>query len=281
VGGSLVWLATAAACAVPAGEALVDDSGSAAEAAPEGLADSLVQVMRKDPSSEPIGTCTILAREGDTYTCVTNAHVYVFAGDRPEVRTGAGDSLGRASCRVPWPGFDLAVCTFRSASSHQVLAVCEARSNEAMLALGFPVEMPSLHRIDGTVQSTDVCAEEGESLFWTAPGRSLQKGMSGGPTLRAGDNCVVGINADHRPLFGGCRGQDGRPLQEELCNMNKSVAIGDVLALLPGGSVISGPEMPLPVCSRGGAHSPQDGEPGGQPEGAPGGGAPGGRGRVW
>ncbi|MEG4572411.1 serine protease [Microcoleus sp. N3A4] len=171
------------------------------------------------------GSGTIVRRQGQTYTVLTNWHVVAFnRGDRTIV---TGDGLIHRSLGVPkrLGDTDLAIALFRSAIEYKVapIGASPAAVGEPLLAAGFPAGAEVLTVARGFVELLlSKSLPQGYSLGYT---NEVKIGMSGGPIFNA-KGFLVGINGRGKyrePDFGVYAFEDGsEPTPELLEKMVKS-----------------------------------------------------------
>lgn len=193
-------------------------AGEKSESLP--LEDGLYQQARavtvKVLSESPLGSGTIIQRQGSVYTAVTNKHV-LRAGNSPYWIETADGQAYRANpiASVELEGYDLALLQFRSTAAYAVARLGSSSTLEVgdeVFAAGFPWRLGS--------QSIEAEFPQDEGGFILKMGRVslllekaledgyrigysnyLERGMSGGPLLN-GRGEVVGINGMHAdPLW--------------------------------------------------------------------------------
>ncbi|WP_333301752.1 serine protease [Microcoleus sp. K4-C2] len=176
-------------------------------------------------TGKSFGSGTIVRRQGQTYTVLTNWHVVaIVRGDRTIV---TGDGLLHQPLGVPrrLGDTDLAIVEFRSAIEYKVAPISAepAAVGEPLLAAGFPAGAEVLAVAGGFVELLlPKSLPQGYSLGYT---NEVKIGMSGGPIFNA-KGFLVGINGRGKyrdPDFGVYAFEDGsEPTTELLEKMVKS-----------------------------------------------------------
>ncbi|MEG3986582.1 serine protease [Microcoleus sp. S28C3] len=176
-------------------------------------------------TGKSFGSGTIVRRQGQTYTVLTNWHVVaIVRGDRTIV---TGDGLLHQPLGVPrrLGDTDLAIVEFRSAIEYKVAPISAepAAVGEPLLAAGFPAGAEVLAVAGGVVELLlPKSLPQGYSLGYT---NEVKIGMSGGPIFNA-KGFLVGINGRGKyrdPDFGVYAFEDGsEPTTELLEKMVKS-----------------------------------------------------------
>ncbi|MEG4204990.1 serine protease [Microcoleus sp. Pol7_A1] len=176
-------------------------------------------------TGKSFGSGTIVRRQGQTYTVLTNWHVVaIVRGDRTIV---TGDGLLHQPLGVPrrLGDTDLANVEFRSAIEYKVAPISAepAAVGEPLLAAGFPAGAEVLAVAGGFVELLlPKSLPQGYSLGYT---NEVKIGMSGGPIFNA-KGFLVGINGRGKyrdPDFGVYAFEDGsEPTTELLEKMVKS-----------------------------------------------------------
>ncbi|MEG4584163.1 serine protease [Microcoleus sp. MOSTC5] len=176
-------------------------------------------------TGKSFGSGTIVRRQGQTYTVLTNWHVVAIArGDRTIV---TGDGLLHQPLGVPrrLGDTDLAIVEFSSAIEYKVAPISAepAAVGEPLLAAGFPIGAEVLAVAGGVVELLlPKSLPQGYSLGYT---NEVKIGMSGGPIFNA-KGFLVGINGRGKyrdPDFGVYAFEDGsEPTTELLEKMVKS-----------------------------------------------------------
>ena len=237
-------------------------AGEKSESLP--LEDGLYQQARavtvKVLSESPLGSGTIIQRQGSVYTAVTSKHV-LRAGNSPYwIETADGQTYqAKAIASVELEGYDLALLQFRSTAAHAVARLGSSSTLEVgdeVFAAGFPWRLGS--QVEAEFQDEggfmlkmgrvslllEKALEEGYRIGYS---NYLEKGMSGGPLLnRRGE--VVGINGMHAdPLWDAPDlyedGSEPPPsLQPLIVSSNWAIPIEAVLKLMR--SEVSGAKHP-------------------------------------
>lgn len=176
-------------------------------------------------TGKSFGSGTIVRRQGQTYTVLTNWHVVaIVRGDRTIV---TGDGILHQPLGVPrrLGDTDLAIVEFRSAIEYKVAPISAepAAVGEPLLAAGFPAGAEVLAVAGGFVELLlPKSLPQGYSLGYT---NEVKIGMSGGPIFNA-KGFLVGINGRGKyrdPDFGVYAFEDGsEPTTELLEKMVKS-----------------------------------------------------------
>ncbi|WP_216670426.1 S1 family peptidase [Microcoleus asticus] len=176
-------------------------------------------------TGKSFGSGTIVRRQGQTYTVLTNWHVVaIVRGDRTIV---TGDGILHQPLGVPrrLGDTDLAIVEFRSAIEYKVAPISAepAAVGEPLLAAGFPAGAEVLAVAGGVVELLlPKSLPQGYSLGYT---NEVKIGMSGGPIFNV-KGFLVGINGRGKyrdPDFGVYAFEDGsEPTTELLEKMVKS-----------------------------------------------------------
>lgn len=170
------------------------------------------------------GSGAIVARQGETYTVLTNHHVVI---DSPEqgYRVLTPDGQYHAAWWMPLPqfgGLDLALVQFTSRYSYQVVEIADSNAvleGDPVYAAGFPAWY--FHQEGNLLVSMEETRDWGVNAFRVTTGqvqmrspRSLQggyqigysndvlQGMSGGPVLDR-HGALIGINGKLKYPFQG------------------------------------------------------------------------------
>ncbi|MEP0859796.1 tetratricopeptide repeat-containing serine protease family protein, partial [Trichocoleus sp. DQ-U1] len=150
------------------------------------------------------GSGTLIAKQGQVYTVVTNQHV-LTPGEPYRIQT-PDDRIYLAEVvkSVNFAGNDLALLQFSSFGDNYAVASLATSStlavNDEVFAAGFPFDVKTLAFTTGKIGLLpDKALQGGYRIGYT---NDIQKGMSGGPILnRQGE--LIGINGVHAyPLFG-------------------------------------------------------------------------------
>lgn len=156
------------------------------------------------------GSGIILAKQGQTYTILTNRHVLTPSDDY-QVQTSDGQIYEALTEDQTYLGdHDLAILQFHSIHNYQVASIAHSSSvqiGDTIFAVGFPVEMdnnsPEVQTFTFTEGEIYFVLEQplqrGYRVGYT---NNIRKGMSGGPMLNTNGE-VIGINGRHAyPLWG-------------------------------------------------------------------------------
>jgi S1-C subfamily serine protease len=154
------------------------------------------------------GSGTILKKQGQVYTVLTNHHVLIFGQANQSYRIQAPDGQiypAQVVKNAIIKNNDLGLLTFRSQQNYQIASLSvtvNLSQGEEVFAAGFPFEATKggLFFSKGKVQMwSDIAFGGGYQIGSTI---SIKKGMSGGPLLNQ-QGKVVGINGIHKyPLWG-------------------------------------------------------------------------------
>jgi tetratricopeptide (TPR) repeat protein len=160
------------------------------------------------------GSGTLVAKQGQVYTVLTNQHV-LTPGEPYRIQTPDGVVYQANAVRnVNFGKNDLALLQFRADADYAVavLAALETRFlqetgflgnlavNQEVFAAGFPYDSEKLTFNNGKISLLpDKSLKDGYRIGYT---NDIQKGMSGGPILNS-QGQVIGINGgDAYALFG-------------------------------------------------------------------------------
>jgi len=150
-------------------------------------------------SGENTGSGTIIKKDGEVYTIITNRHV--LAKNQPiTIQTPDGNIVEATVLEQNLEGLDAVFLQFRSKNNYAVASLGDFSPNSQIFAAGFPTEAQGLVVVEGKLSLTpDKPFQDGYELGYTG---DIQKGMSGGPIITA-DGKVIGINGIHaEPLWG-------------------------------------------------------------------------------
>ncbi|MFW6357849.1 MAG: trypsin-like peptidase domain-containing protein, partial [Chroococcales cyanobacterium] len=138
------------------------------------------------------GSGTIIKREGELYTVLTNRHV-IELGDSYTIQTLDGKTHS-AQLRTANTGYDLALLQFTSNDTYTVATVgnpLELEVGEGVYAAGFPYNQNELQVSRGKFSMwPDLALEDGYALGYT---NDVIQGMSGGAILNR-EGKLIGIN---------------------------------------------------------------------------------------
>ena len=152
------------------------------------------------------GSGTLIAKQGQVYTVLTNQHV-LTSGEPYRIQTPDGRIY---SAEIPknvnFGKNDLALLQFRADADYTVAVLAETgfqgnlAVNQEVFAAGFPFDGEKLTFNSGKISLLpDKTLQGGYRIGYT---NDIQKGMSGGPILNS-QGQVIGINGVHAyALFG-------------------------------------------------------------------------------
>ena len=160
-------------------------------------------------SGDNWGSGTLIHRQGQVYTVLTNLHV-LTAGEPYWIETPDGKVYSAYKLgTVPLESNDLAILHFRSTNANYAVASVDNASHlevgDEVFASGFPFTLEPSSKRDFVLTTGQVSLLLAQALvggYQFGYNNDIQKGMSGGPILnRKGQ--VVGINGMHKyPLWG-------------------------------------------------------------------------------
>lgn len=146
------------------------------------------------------GSGVLIAKKGNTYLVMTNAHVVRDRG-RIMLQTPDGQSYAARQVQNTQVGnFDVALLEFTSTRAYQLAGLDNFGKNAALnegrevFAAGFPFDSNALKFVTGEVkQLPQKPFANGTQIGYVTKG-DIQQGMSGGPLLDSEGN-LVGINS--------------------------------------------------------------------------------------
>lgn len=183
---------------------------------------------------------TLIARKGQTYTVLTNAHV-VEGNQSIRIQTPDGKvySAVLKPLRQPSNQQDIAMLEFKSPAAYKIAPLGTAKTNlenQAVLAAGFPFDRKELVTNYGTVSMVSTKPlVGGYQIGFTNP---TYQGMSGGPLLNS-EGALIGIlgQGSHAILNDNYAYEDGsQPDPQTLQKIRQAsfaVPITTVLQLAP------------------------------------------------
>ncbi len=155
------------------------------------------------------GSGTLIHKQGQVYTVLTNLHV-IIPGEPYRIETPDGKVYSAyTSEAVSLEDNDLAILHFRSTNPNYAVASVKNASylevGDEVFASGFPFTLEPAAKRDFVFTTGQVSLLLAQALvggYQFGYNNDIQKGMSGGPILnRQGE--VVGINGMHKyPLWG-------------------------------------------------------------------------------
>ncbi|WP_211942242.1 GUN4 domain-containing protein [Cylindrospermopsis raciborskii] len=160
------------------------------------------------------GSGVIINKNGNTYTVLTNSHVFQYKGAF-EIITYDGRKY-QSNNVTEIPNLDLATLQFNSDQEYQVVALGDSNTvtiGQEVYISGFPSKQDFTFRFDGISRILKKPRDGGYSLVYRI---GALKGMSGGPILDENGK-LVGIHGlTHSQSLGDGRGtpeEYGIPLQ--------------------------------------------------------------------
>ncbi|QNP28883.1 GUN4 domain-containing protein [Cylindrospermopsis curvispora] len=160
------------------------------------------------------GSGVIINKNGNTYTVLTNSHVFQYKGAF-EIITYDGRKY-QSNNVTEIPNLDLATLQFNSDQKYQVVALGDSNTvtiGQVVYISGFPSKQDFTFRFDGISRILKKPRDGGYSLVYRI---GALKGMSGGPILDENGK-LVGIHGlTHSQSLGDGRGtpeEYGIPLQ--------------------------------------------------------------------
>ncbi|UJS06184.1 GUN4 domain-containing protein [Cylindrospermopsis raciborskii] len=160
------------------------------------------------------GSGVIINKNGNTYTVLTNSHVFQYKGAF-EIITYDGRKY-QSNNVTEIPNLDLATLQFNSDQEYQVVALGDSNTvtiGQVVYISGFPSKQDFTFRFDGISRILKKPRDGGYSLVYRI---GALKGMSGGPILDENGK-LVGIHGlTHSQSLGDGRGtpeEYGIPLQ--------------------------------------------------------------------
>lgn len=179
------------------------------------------------------GSGTLIHKQGETYTILTNAHV-LTSGDGTFYRIQTPDGqvyTATVQQIVGLKGSDVGILQFHSPNKIYAIATLNRSKiikGDSVIAAGFPFNRTGWIFTTGQIALLlDKPLEGGYQLGYT---NDIYKGMSGGPVLNLQGE-LVGINGRHAyPLWGnGYEFQDGsqptEQLQEQLIRLSWAISV--------------------------------------------------------
>jgi S1-C subfamily serine protease/tetratricopeptide (TPR) repeat protein len=161
------------------------------------------------------GSGVLLAKHGNTYLVLTNAHV---VNEQTGATITTPDGQSHVAQRVKNTGvgkFDLALLEFNSTRSYELAKLDnfqkpELSIRQPVFSAGFPYDASGLKLLDGKItQLPQEAFVNGTQVGYVTQGDALQ-GMSGGPVLDSFGS-LVGINSTlARPIIDNYVYADGR-----------------------------------------------------------------------
>ncbi|MEG3440293.1 tetratricopeptide repeat-containing serine protease family protein, partial [Pannus brasiliensis CCIBt3594] len=202
-------------------------------------------------SEQNRGSGTIIARKGDTYVVLTNAHVTRTAKTL-QVRTHDGQS--RTARVVPdslSERKDLALLEFSDRRDYPIAPIARFTVNEdriglEVVATGYPAETGQYRVTTGTIERAgDRPLSEGYSIGYSG---EIVQGMSGGGIFVEGE--LIGLNGrSASPILSNYTYEDGtKPTAEEIQKMrtlNWGIPINTLLAYIRP-EILTAYNLPLP-----------------------------------
>ncbi|WP_063748481.1 S1 family peptidase [Fischerella sp. PCC 9605] len=202
-------------------------------------------------SKELLGSGTLIKREGQIYTVITNAHVLRAANPPYRIQTSDGRVYNATvSQAVQFQDDDLAALEFRSPDVVYTIATvgdsASLKVGDRVFVGGFTSNLSSLQSQRGVKDKfvftsgqisllLDKPLEQGYQIGYT---NDVRKGMSGGPLLNNKGE-VVGINSLHKdPVWDAPEvykdgSQPEQHLQDLITRSSMAVPIQTVVQLVP------------------------------------------------
>ncbi|MGB3208718.1 MAG: tetratricopeptide repeat protein [Crinalium sp.] len=191
---------------------------------------SLAQAITvKITTSDNGGSGTLIAKQGQTYLVLTNAHV--VTGDNYRIQTPDGKTYpAQVVPNVSFPNSDLSLLQFRSSQNYQIATLVsekflQVEEDEPVLAVGFDSATEELVTATGKIQLlAEKPLKQGYQIGYT---NNIVQGMSGGAILNAAGE-VIGVNgrAAFPILNSGYVYQDNSPLSPEVIKEVRAVSWG-------------------------------------------------------
>jgi len=149
-----------------------------------------VKVLSKNSG----GSGILIAKQGQSYMVLTNAHV-LTAGQPYRIQTSDGKIHNATQVRQEsFAGNDLALLRFVASNNYAIAklgTISSANLNNQVLAAGFPYESKGLQLRMGRIKLiSDKALRGGYQIAYT---NEITQGMSGGPLLNSQGE-VIGIN---------------------------------------------------------------------------------------
>lgn len=169
------------------------------------------QITVKVVSGENSGSGILIARQGNIYRVITNAHVLLFGKQTQsyQIQTPDGQIYpAKIANQYNFQKYDLGVLEFESEAEYEIVMLSSLpfpNIGEAVYAAGFPYKSDTSSNDNftfttGTVSLiTDLSFRGGYQI---GSSNDVEKGMSGGPLFNA-QGQIVGINGRHKyPAWG-------------------------------------------------------------------------------
>ena len=228
----------------PEGEVL-DSSESLSVRELENLAE---QVTVRVDAGDKSGSGILVSREGNTYTIVTNDHVFVSAnGSSFPIETFDGQWHSAELIEsIAFEGYDLALLKFISEQNYEIASLGDSskvRVGSPTFAAGFPYEPFEGHPRGFIFNEGEISMISDRSVwggYQIGYSNHIHKGMSGGPVFNQ-QGQVIAINGMHAyPLWGNPYvfdddGSRASPeLREQMSHLSWSIPIQRFLDLNEG-----------------------------------------------
>ncbi len=200
------------------------------------------QITVKVQAGNRRGSGTIIAKRGNQYTVLTNAHV-ANRGQSLVITTTDGQTYQTrclSGC-TGTPTNDIALLEFTAAQNYTVpkwADLQQIQPGETVYSAGFPFEQPSIQIISSKI--TVLAPKPLQGGYQIGYGKRTDQGMSGGPLLNATGQLLGIIGFNSQPILNeGYQYQDGtQPLAAVRQQMRKSsFAIPITLAQLDSRAV--------------------------------------------
>lgn len=206
--------------------ATVAASESSSQLSTEQLQQLALSITVKVYADNAQGSGILIAKEGQTYTLVTNAHV-IGRGSAYRIQTSDGKTYDATLIKTgdSFAGDDLALLQFKSTNNYTLANLAKAADLEktkTVYAAGYPFENDQLRFTTGTLSILpDKPLVGGYQIGFT---NETQQGMSGGSLLNKQGKIVGILGQGSAPVLSEAYTfQDGsQPSKEDLQKMRDS-----------------------------------------------------------